>query len=62
MKLPNIFAIIFFKITKFFIFGKFLIETAMNLPQNACIGVFLTLAQRAVISQGESRNFSPFYQ
>ena len=51
----------FSKIRKFLIFGIFFTETAANQPQNACIGVFLTLAQRAVISQGESRNISPFY-
>ena len=52
----------FSKNRKFLHFGKFLTEIAMNQPQNACIGVFLTLAQRAVISQGESRNISPYYQ
>ena len=52
----------FSKNRKFLIFGIFFTETAANQPQNACIGVFLTLAQRAVISQGESRNFSPFYR
>ena len=56
------FAIIFQKNAFFFIFGKFLTETAINPPQNACKDVFLTLAQRMAISQGESRNISPFYQ
>ena len=62
LKPPNIFAIIFQKNAFFFIFGKFLTELAINQPQNACKDVFLTLAQRMAISQGESRNISPFYQ
>ena len=62
LKPPNIFAIIFQKNAFFFIFGKFLTELAINQPQNACKDIFLTLAQRMAISQGESRNISPFYQ
>ena len=52
----------FSKIRKFLCFWYIFNRKATNRPQNSCIGIFLTIAQRVVITQGESRNISPFYQ
>ena len=44
----------FSKIRKFLCFWYIFNRKATNRPQNSCIGIFLTIAQRAVISQGRA--------
>jgi len=48
LKYPNYFANIFQKFANLFVSARLLTEMAKKLPQNACIGVFLTFAWQAV--------------